>query len=322
MAMHRFYLLTSSLTSLFVLPLASAQKAVGTTPVTAKEDGNAISFFSEKEKQKVAVYQGKPGPLPRADIAPAFLRGGYVRELYSPRGVLLTDDYAVGHVHHHGIWTAWTKTKFHNRTPDFWNMGQEKGRMDYVSHTLSEAGHIQATMRAIDMLGKPEVTAAEELWKLTIGVGTSPVAHHSVQLKSTWTISGEAALELPQYHYGGFGFRGNAQWNGEQNLRVLTSNGTTDRVKANTEKAKWCWLGGLVDGRLAGVLILDHSTNFRHPQPMRVHPKEPFFCYAPQQGGPMAIQPGKPYEMQYGVLGVDGEPDKVAFEALWTGFAK
>src|SRR6266566_5163143 len=49
-----------------------------------------------------------------------------------PSGKLLTDDYPPDHKHHHGIWSPWTKTEFEGRHPDFWNMGQKLGRVEFV----------------------------------------------------------------------------------------------------------------------------------------------------------------------------------------------
>ena len=38
-----------------------------------------------------------------------------------------------------------------------------------------------------------------------------------------------------------------------------------------------------VDGALAGLAALVHPENFRAPQPVRVHPNEPFVCIAPER---------------------------------------
>jgi hypothetical protein len=297
--------------------LALAELPVPLASATAVRDGKQI-LFKDGEKL-IARYQAEPGPLPRADIPEVFTRGGYVQELRSPSGALVTDDFAIGHVHHHGVWTAWTKTEFEGRQPDFWNMGQKKGRMEFVSAEIADGKAVRAEMKAIDMLVSPEKTVLSESWTLT--ASASPNAH-AIQLSSVWKTATDKPLNLPEYHYGGFGFRGHAAWNGEANCRVLTSDGVTDRVKANTQRAKWCWVGGVVDGKLAGVVLMDHPKNFRHPQPMRMHPKEPFFCYAPQQAGKMAIEPGKPYAMRYQAVAMDGEPNAQQIEALWKEFAE
>src|SRR5207247_1566621 len=55
-------------------------------------------------------------------------RGGYLHPVFTPSGKLLTDDYATNHLHHHGIWFSWARVEFEGRQPDFWNMGDAKGR--------------------------------------------------------------------------------------------------------------------------------------------------------------------------------------------------
>src|SRR5690606_31788077 len=91
---------------------------------------NSVSF-SINDKS-LFTYQ-KEGVLPDPTIDSAFLRGGYIHPVYTPSGNIITDDYSDNHLHHHGIWGAWTKTEFEGRTPDFWNMGDKTGKVDFVS---------------------------------------------------------------------------------------------------------------------------------------------------------------------------------------------
>ena len=72
---------------------------------------------------------------------------------------------------------------------------------------------------------------------------------------------------------------------------------------------------------MAGVAILCHPDNFRFPQPMRLHPDEPFFCYAPSQLGDWAIEPGKPYVARYRFVVSEGPADKAEIERLWNDYA-
>ena len=145
---------------------------------------------------------------------------------------------------------------------------------------------------------------------------------HVINFSSSQTCATDAPLKLPTYHYGGFGFRGNGEWNGADKLRFLTASGLTDREKVNTSREKWVWLGGKLDGELCGVTILGHPENFRFPQPVRAHPTEPFFCFAPQQAGDMEIVPGQTYISRYRLVVADGEPDAAAAEAWWRRYAE
>ena len=142
-------------------------------------------------------------------------------------------------------------------------------------------------------------------------------------LTSTQACAGPSPLILPQYRYGGLGVRGNRAWDhaADNPTRFLTANGVSDRQQAHATRARWCYLGGQVEGAQAGLAILGHPDNFRAPQPMRVHPKEPFFNFAPQQFGDMAIKPNRPYVSRYRFVTLDGAPDAAELARIWEDFA-
>ena len=275
--------------------------------------------------KKVFTYQGTKTDLPRSDIKPIFQRGGYIHPLYSPSGRLVTDDYSPNHVHHHGIWFPWTRTEFEGRSVDFWNMGEGKGTVEFLKFGKSWSGGpvhagFQAEHRFVDLTsGQPKV-ALEETWTVT-GYHINGANYFLFDLVSTQRCATPSPLKLPKYYYGGLGFRGNWTWNGADKTEFLTSNGETDRVKGNETRANWCHIGGEVDGMFTGVTIMCHPENFRAPQPMRIHPKEPFFCYAPSQTGDWQIEPGKPYVSRYRFVVSDGPPEREKIEQIWQAYA-
>ena len=271
-------------------------------------------------------YRMDASKLPRADIKPEYKRAGYLYPIYSPAGKLVADDYPVQHIHHHGIWSPWTKTSFQGRKPDFWNMGQKTGTVELVGldRTWSGAVHggFVARHRMVDLSAPQPVTALNETWNVT--VYAVPGASRPVRLFDlviTQTCATSDPLILPEYRYGGLGYRGPTQWFGEKNPRFLSANGETDRVKAHASRSTWISQYGAVEGGVAGLALLGHPDNFRAPQPLRVHPKEPFICFAPSQLGDWSIDPGKPYVARYRFVVADGEPDRALLEAYWQGYA-
>ena len=270
-------------------------------------------------------YQGEPSALPRANIKQALQRGAYLHPIRTLTGKVITDDYPANHVHHHGIWWAWTKTAFDGRTPDFWNMGGGTARVDFVAVDKTWNGPVHAGFvskhRFVD-LGAPTTPAAvlNEMWDVRV-YNNSGNDIWIFDLTSTQECATEKPLKLPEYHYGGLGFRGNWDWNGKTNVDFLTSEGITDRIKGHGARARWCDISGLVAGKRARIAILCHPDNFRAPQHMRLHPSEPFFCYTPQQGGDMEITPGKPYVSRYRFVVHDGPPDKEVIERIWNDYA-
>jgi len=267
-------------------------------------------------------YQMDKDALPRSDIKPEFKRAGYLHPISTVRGTVVSDDYPAQHVHHHGIWTPWTKTSFQGRAPDFWNMGAKTGTVEFVGLDWTWGGPVHggfvARHRFVDLTASEPVTALHEIWNVT--------AYHVADVRVfdlvlTQVCATNDPLILPAYHYGGFGFRGRGEWYGKDKANFLTSEGTTDRVKMNHERMRWVHLWGKLDSGPAGLTVMGHPENFRAPQPVRVHPSEPYVSFIPSQLGDWQIEPGKPYVARFRFVAFDGEPDPARLEALWQGYA-
>ena len=78
---------------------------------------------------------------------------------------------------------------------------------------------------------------------------------------------------------------------------------------------------GKVDGADCGLACLGHPGNFRAPQPARLHPKFPYFSFAPMVTGEFKIEPGKAYISRYRFAAFDGALDREKLDALWTEYA-
>jgi hypothetical protein len=219
------------------------------------------------------------------------------------------------------LWFAWTKTEFEGRHPDFWNMQDKKGGVEFVTLDKTAADGLTATHRYVDTTAKPDPKAAlTETWTTT--VLPSPADYFLFDVSVSQTCTTDQPLILPKYHYGGIAFRGHRDWNGPgDSATFLTSEGK-DRSNGNETRARWVAISGKVDGQFATLAILDHPDNFRSPQPVRIHPDMPYFTFTPQQLGEFKIEPGKPYTARYRVVTVDGPPDKDLLNRLWTDYAQ
>jgi len=299
-------------------PTREAAMKAEATPASVKftHNGKEIASYQIDSRDQAA----------RQGAGPDFFRGGYLHPVFTPDGNFVTDDYATNHMHHHGIWTAWTKTAFEGRTPDFWNMGQKKARVEHLKLIETWNGEVSSGLRALlfyeDLKALPPKTVLHEEWRLEfLNSHTESTPYHLFDLTLSQTNVSGSPLELPTYHYGGLGFRGHAQIQGKNPWLILTSEGITDRIKANESRGNWCDLSGLVDGKISGVTIFCHPGNFRAPQPMRVNPTEPFFCYAPQQMGLFQIPPGGTYTARYRFLIHDGPISREQADRVFLGFS-
>lgn len=309
----------------FDLAAAGRSKAPG---VEARPQRGRLEFTVGG--RPAVVYQMDKDALPRPDIKPEYKRAGYLHPIHTPAGTIVSDDYPAQHVHHHGIWTPWTRTSFQGRTPDFWNMGAKTGTVEFVALERSWSGPVHgglvARHRFVDLSAQPEpVVALHETWVVrafdVAAVGAA--ADLSVfELELTQTCATADPLILPKYHYGGFGFRGRGEWLGRDKAFFLSSEGSTDRVKANHERMRWVHLWGQLESGPAGLTVLGHPDNFRAPQPVRVHPNEPYVSFIPSQLGDWKIEPGRPYVARFRFVAFNGQPDRRRLEALWNGYGR
>lgn len=284
---------------------------------------DVVAKFMVNGKQVIGLQTGKKD-LP-AGIDPVFRRGGYIFPVLSPSGLSVADDYPLNHKHHHGIWAAWTKTEFEGRHPDFWNMGDKTGTILFEGIKNTKPGAVFASLESrnayIDRSINPNKKVLDEDWEIKVyNLSGAEKPYYLFDLELRQNLSGTSALKLPEYLYGGLGFRGNGEWNGEGKTNFLSSEGK-DRTNGHATTSNWIHIGGKIKGELTGITILSHPDNFRSPQPMRVHPSEPFFCYAPSQAGDFEISPGKPYVTQYRFIVYDGEPDIAFINNMWNDYA-
>ncbi|MFM2198620.1 MAG: hypothetical protein RLZZ505_2052 [Verrucomicrobiota bacterium] len=318
-------------TASFILPELAAGKTAEFALVAMEKPADDIALAEEKGgdvalgvgKRPVSDFVGKRTELPRADIPPIYLRGGYLHPLRTPTGNIVTDDYPANHIHHHGVWTAWTSTVFQGRKPDFWNMGDGKGKVDCKETGFSWSGPVHAGLEAeneyTDLTGGAPVIALNESW--TVKAYAVSEKFHLLELEFEHTMAGDDDLKLPEYRYGGLGIRGAKAWNGIGTVDFLTSEGLTDRDGANGKPARWIAMSGAAGEGKAGIAILGHPENFRAPQPIRIHPNEPFISFAPQMAGDMEIAHDKAYRSGYRFVTFDGAPDKQLLDRLWNDYA-
>jgi len=274
---------------------------------------------------EVFSFVAEPASLPSPDIKPVFLRGGYIHPVFTPKGKIVTDDYPSDHHHHHGIWFAWTKTEFEGKHPDFWNVGDGTGRVDFEKVGTTWSGPIYAGFTSfqkyVALTGEAPKTVLNEEWDVRVyNVGSEKEPYFVFDITATQENVSTSPLILEEYRYGGMGVRGNREWKDKSKVSFLTSEGKT-RADGNATPARWCHIGGTVDGQLVGIAVLDHPSNFRAPVPVRIHPDDPYFNYAPSQLGRFQIDPGKKFVLRYRYVVSDGPPDPKVLERLWNDYA-
>lgn len=259
---------------------------------------------------------------PPAGIDRVYRRSGHIHPVWTPGGRIVTEEFPEDHPHQHGIFNAWVNTTFQGRAVDFWNQAGETGRVEHVALESSSDGNVFAQFRAqlrhsdlTDPDG-PHPVLDEQMLVRTFNVPRG----YLFDVESRQTCVANSPLIINEYHYGGMAWRGAAGWLGQPEHDFLTSDGKT-RADGNHTRPVWVAAHGLVDGEPCAIVVFGHPENFRHPQPVRLHPSKPYFVFTPPVLGEFSIEPGAEYVARYRYLVHDGPVNPEWYDRIWQDIA-
>ncbi len=275
---------------------------------------------------------------PPAGIDILYRRSGFVHPLATRSGLVVTDDFPPDHAHQHGLFFAWVNTTFDGRKVDFWNQQNRTGRVgndpDHPGPTFNGGpflAEFHASLRHDDLTapGGPAPVLVEDWGIDAYNVPGCIVIDFVSEMKCADT----KPLTVNKNIYGGLGYRGNRQWYdptakgndppdpAKSGHSDFTTSEGKHQLDGNHTRPRWVDLSGEVDGKVGGLTILDHPSNFRFPQPVRLHPNMPYLSFAPEVLGEFQIVPGQKYVSRYRLIVHDGRPDPALIERLWDDYA-
>jgi hypothetical protein len=180
----------------------------------------------------------------------------------------------------------------------------------------------EANHRSVDRSARPPTTAETDRWRVTLpALGRTGRRYRALDLEWRHEAATARPLVVAAGAYGGLGWRGPRAWQGATGMAVLTADGRA-RATASRTRPRWIAMVGLVGGRNAGVALLDHPDNPRHPQPVYVDPAQPFVSVAPMQLGPITVARGHDVVIRCRAVTFDGFPDRAWLDALWQAYAR
>ena len=149
-------------------------------------------------------------------------------------------------------------------------------------------------------------------------------------LDAVITVQADAgqALTFGDTDDGGFAFRLSEAFREDRGARLRNSEGQTGTKQIWGKPARWVDYSAPVDGTPAGVAILDHPSNLRHPsrwhaRPYVLNAANPFalksFTKDPSADGKYTIPPGGKLVLRYRTLIYEGSPD---IEQLYAAYTK
>jgi hypothetical protein len=258
---------------------------------------------------------------------PLLTTNGYLHPVTAPNGAVLTDHFTPEHPHHRGVFSAWTKTELtldgETLHPDFWNIHLGTGRTRSVSVTPAPDGFNARVVSEVRRRGG-WAPVLDEAWEVRFPRryrrADPDDARSTFVFDITVRQNPRISIQLLKYHYGGMAVRGARQWKKRSDVSVQNSAGK-DRAGADQTRARWIDMSATVDGRLAGISLLEHPANLHAPNGVRMHSDMPYYVFALPQSGPVTLEAGREYLFRYRVVAHNGRAERGTLDELWRDFA-
>ncbi len=308
-----------------VFELRAKDKKSNYSEVPIRKDDEAYILFNGN--LPVLHYNHAKAELPEG-VDTAYSRSGFIHPLFSPAGKVLTSIQPPDHIHHYGLWNAWTRTQFMGKQVDFWNLGDKQGRVDFAGTISTIQGDVFQSLKtlhqhvALKDEGGGDIALNEEL---EVRVFDSGKDINIIDYTTSFNCAHPEGIFLEEYRYGGFVFRGSEKWNG-YTVQMLTSEGH-NQDNSDGHPAKWC-LVNETGNNPSGILIMSHPVNFNHPEPLRTWDKganggqaNVFINFSPIRNRSWEMVYGNRYTFQYRVITFDGQWTKEQAEEAWLNFS-
>ncbi|MDX1564317.1 MAG: PmoA family protein [Phycisphaeraceae bacterium] len=237
--------LLRTLAMVCVMAMAAPSFAAG--KVTLKKQEGKVAVHIDGELFTQYIFKGYEKPILYPVIGPHGI--GMTRNWPMKKGV---EGEAKDHPHHKSIWFGHMKVNGHS----FWHVGNqvEQTELTLEDDTIKTQNKLKTK--------KGEVVATDtrviRFW--------ADGDNRFIEYNYTYHAS-EGDLKFGDNKDGQMGIRMNAQLRikgKKAKGKAINSEGVTEK-KIWGKRAKWVDYWGPVDGKVVGVAVFDHPTNFRHP---------------------------------------------------------
>jgi hypothetical protein len=272
--------------------------------------------YFEENGAPALVYHVGPSAGDPPDARP---RRPFFYPVLSPSGEVLTEfgkphDPGETHAHHYSLWIAHAAVGGR----DFWS--ERGGRIVHDGFEALEDGPLFCRLvqktRWLD--GPAEILRERRtftLWRAAGGVRLldvelelRPLGPQPLTLgpSSFGFLAVRAARSLSPFDGGG---------------RIRNAEGKLNERGVHLQRSPWIDLSGPVaPGRRAGVAILDHPENPRHPTAWHCR-DDGWMGAAVSFPEPLVLDPARPLRLRYRVALHDGDADEARIERRWREYA-
>lgn len=285
----------------------------GITAASCVLCGQSPFAFRELDRDRLELSEsGRPvwvynfGMILKEGFPEQMRRSSYLHPVWTPGGVLITDDFNPDHAHHRGISWMWPVVKVEGRTYDVWTL----------------RGMYQKFIRWTARRALPEeaVLGVENGWF----VGDRKVVNEQVEIRTAtaqgnlrrldFTLRFEAAGEpveiagTPDQNkgFGGFCMRFAPRDGGRAKTVIRTDQGVT-RKDGILAMHSWAQVEGSFQGRRAGGRIEDVPSNPGYPNGWLMRHGFGFLNVSYPGLKPVRLVKGQPLVLNYRVTLFDGD---------------
>ncbi len=287
-----------------LLALAGALMLLPAQSPFAFREVNADSLELSESGRPVFVYNH--GMILKEGFPEKMRRSTYLHPVYTPGGVLITDDFNPDHAHHRGISWMWPVVTVGGRTYDLWTIGGILQKFGRWTARETKARHA--------LLG------VENGWY----VGDSKVVNEQVEIRAHRAQAGKRLLEFvlrfeasgepvdiagtpdQKKGFGGFCFRFAPRDGGKEKTIIRTDRGIAkqDGIMA---VHPWAQIEGTFNGRPAGARVEDLASNPGFPNGWLMRHGFGFLNVSYPGLETHRLERGRPLVLQYRVMLFDGE---------------
>jgi hypothetical protein len=223
------------------------------------------------------------------------------------------------HVWHKGLWWSW---KYINGV-NFWE-GTQKGTEPVnveIEHHPDGSARLTLDL-AYHQNGKPNVVLEKRIIRVS---APNDNGSYTVDWTATFTPAGKKDVVFNKNKYGGFAYRGAAEFAKDNKKKdgwsFLDDQGRRD--KSNNQRCKWiAFRGTAQNGEAAAIAIFDHPSNPRHPSWWQTRNNYPYLNPALTCKEDYRLKAGESLTLRYGVLVHHGRADGALFDAQFQSYAR
>jgi len=247
-------------------------------------------------------------------------------------GTVLTECRPKDHPWHRGLWWSWKFLNGLNYWEDDPNTWIAPGRNEIVQTDytqLIDGSTLVKLTVSYHPPDKPEVLSEVRILKI------SPInadGGYRIDWTSAFTAADEDVLfdrtpiigDPCGVVWGGYAGLSVRLVRDSKNCQIVDSEGHTYNKEFNNAKAKWLDYTFEVAGKPAGIAILDHPSNLRHPTPWYVIITKDMRYFSPAfiYYEPYTLKAHQSLTLKYRIIIHPGRTDSASMEKQWTEFSK